>query len=54
MFEQKLIRRVTGGILGIKLGTKTPKDVLRDLNALQEYNPFMYEELYYKYMDAVQ
>jgi hypothetical protein len=46
MFEEKLIRQVKGGLLGIKKGTKTLEEVWGRLVILKRYNPNMFEELF--------
>jgi hypothetical protein len=51
MFEEKLIKQVRGGLLGMKMGTKSPKEVLDRLTLLKKYNPFMFEDLYLKYIE---
>lgn len=53
MFEQKLIRQVKGGLLGIKLKTKTPEEVWGRLIILKKYNPNMFEELFEQYISLV-
>lgn len=47
--EQQLIKKITGGLFGIKIGTKEPKDVAALLNKLKPINPGMYEEFFEKY-----
>jgi hypothetical protein len=47
--EQQLIKKITGGLFGIKIGTKEPKDVAALLNKLKSINPGMYEEFFEKY-----
>jgi hypothetical protein len=49
MFEEKLIKQVKGGFLGIKQGTKTPQEVFNRLNILKRYNQYMFEELLTEY-----
>lgn len=51
--EDQLIRKVKGGILGIKTGTKTPAEVAKNLNRLKEVNLGMYDELLPKYTAAL-
>jgi hypothetical protein len=51
--EQQLIKRITGGLFGMKMGTKEPKEVAVLLNKLKPINPMMYEELFNKYKDLV-
>jgi hypothetical protein len=50
MFEEKIIKQVKGGILGIKQGTKTPKEVFERLCILKKYNPVMFEDLLKEYV----
>jgi hypothetical protein len=47
--EQQLIKKITGGLFGIKMGTKEPKEVATLLNKLKPINPMMYEEMFEKY-----
>jgi hypothetical protein len=49
MFEEKLIRQVKGGLLGMKQGTKKPEEVFGRLNILKRYNQYMFEELLNEY-----
>jgi hypothetical protein len=51
--EQQLIKKITGGLMGIKLGTKEPKDIAILLNKLKPINPGMYEEFFEKYKNLV-
>lgn len=51
--DELLIRKVKGGILGIKEGTKKPSEVVGLLNRLKESNVGMYDELLPKYIQAV-
>ena len=51
--EQQLIKKITGGLFGIKMGTKEPKEVAVLLNKLKPINPMMYEDLFNKYKDLV-
>lgn len=44
-----LIKKIKGGLLGMKTGTKTPTDVAPWLNKLKTINPGMYEELFNDY-----
>jgi len=53
MFEQKLIQQVKGGLLGIKLKTKTPEEVWGRLIILKKYNPNMFDELLEQYVSLV-
>lgn len=53
MFEDKLIRQIKGGIMGIKTGTKTKAEVGPLLNKLKPLNPGMYEELFNDYKAVV-
>lgn len=49
--EEIIIRKIEGGIRGIKLGTKTPQEanVGYFLNKLKDVNPPMYEDKLYEY-----
>lgn len=51
--EETLIRKIKGGILGIKNGTKTPKEVIKYLNMLKDINKPMYQELLNDYISVV-
>ena len=51
--EQQLIKKITGGLFGMKIGTKGPKEVAVLLNKLKPINPMMYEDLFNKYKDLV-
>ena len=51
--EQQLIKKITGGLMGIKLGTKEPKEVAVLLNKLKSINVMMYEEFFEKYKSLV-
>jgi hypothetical protein len=51
--EQQLIKKITGGLFGMKMGTKEPKEVAVLLNKLKPINPYMYEEMFNKYKDLV-
>ena len=51
--EQQLIKKITGGLMGIKLGTKEPKEVAVLLNKLKLINVMMYEEFFEKYKNLV-
>lgn len=53
MFEEKLIKQIQGGFLGIKLGTKNPKEVFDRLLVLKKYNPLMFEDLLNQYQSLV-
>ena len=53
MFEEKLVKQVKGGLMGIKLGTKSPKEVFDRLNLLKKYNQHMFEELFQEYNQIV-
>lgn len=56
MYEDQLIRKITGGIAAIKRGTKTPEEagLGRMLNTLKGLNLPMYEELFDNYKAAVE
>jgi hypothetical protein len=51
--EQQLIKKITGGLFGMKMGTKEPREVAVLLNKLKPINPYMYEEMFNKYKDLV-
>ena len=53
MFEEKLVKQVKGGLMGIKLGTKSSKEVFDRLNLLKKYNQYMFEELFQEYTRIV-
>jgi hypothetical protein len=53
MQEEQLIRKIKGGIMGIKNNTKTPAEVGPLLNRLKAVNEGMYEELFNNYKTAV-
>jgi hypothetical protein len=53
MFEEKLIRQVRGGLLGIKMGTKSFTEVQDRLLMLEKYNKPMYEDLLDKYLNLI-
>jgi hypothetical protein len=53
MFEEKLIRQVRGGLLGIQLGTKSFTEVKTRLLMLEKYNKPMYEDLLDKYLNLI-
>ena len=53
MFEEKLVKQVRGGLMGIKLGTKSPKEVFDRLSLLKKYNQYMFEELFQEYIRIV-
>jgi len=50
--EQVIVKKIIGGILGIKTGTKEPKDVAFWLNKLKAVNPYLFEDYFTKYKDA--
>lgn len=52
--EETLIKRIKGGILGIKNGTKQPQEVGKFLNMLKSINQGMYDELLNDYKAALQ
>jgi hypothetical protein len=47
--EEQLIRKIKGGIMGIKNGTKTPGEIGPLLNQLKTRNEGMYLELFNDY-----
>ena len=51
--EQQLIKKITGGLFGMKMGTKEPREVAVLLNKLKPLNPMMHEELFDKYKNLV-
>lgn len=51
--EEQLIRKIKGGIMGIKNGTKQPNEVGPLLNKLKPMNIGMYEELFNDYKAIV-
>lgn len=51
--EQILIKKIQGGLMGIKLGTKEPKEVAKLLNMLKPINPGMYDEFLEKYKKVI-
>jgi len=52
--EQELVKKIRGGILGIKNGTKEPKEVGPLLNKLKPLNEGMYEELLKEYKKVLE
>lgn len=52
--EEILIKKITGGISGMRKKTKEPKEVAVLLNKLKELNKPMYEELLNDYKQALQ
>ena len=51
--EETIIKKIKGGIFGIKQGTKQPKEVAVWLIKLKAINPMMYEECLQQYKAAV-
>jgi hypothetical protein len=51
--EEIIIRKITGGIMGIKNGTKQPKEEIVWLNKLKPLNKPMYNELINNYIAVV-
>jgi len=51
--QEQLIKKITGGIMGIKAGTKEPKDVAPHLNRLKGINEGLYEDYLKKYTEAL-
>jgi hypothetical protein len=51
--EETIIKKIKGGIFGIKQGTKQPKDVAMWLNKLKPINEMMYEECLQQYKAAI-
>lgn len=52
--EQELIKKIKGGMFGIKNGTKEPKEIAPLLNKLKTLNLPMYEELLKEYKKALE
>jgi hypothetical protein len=52
--EETFIKKIKGGIMGMKTGTKKPTDVEPWLNKLKEVNKPMYEELLNDYKAALE
>lgn len=50
--EDQLIKKIKGGILGMRNGTKHPKEVAPLLNKLKPLNVGMFEELMNDYKKA--
>lgn len=50
--EEIIIKKIRGGILGMKMKTKTPADVAVWLNKLKVVNQPMYDELFNNYKAA--
>ena len=51
--QELLIRKIKGGMMGIKTGTKTPEEVIGLLTKLRDVNEGMYEELMAQYIKLV-
>ena len=51
--QEVLIKKITGGIMGIKNGTKQPSDVAPLLNKLKNINEGLYEDYLKKYTQAL-
>ena len=51
--QEQLIKKITGGIMGIKNGTKEPKEVAPFLNRLKDINEGMYDDYLKKYKEAL-
>ena len=51
--EDLLIRKIEGGIRGIKNGTKDPKEIAPLLNRLKGLNEGMYDEVLKGYKKAL-
>jgi hypothetical protein len=52
--EEMLIKKIKGGMLGIKNNTKEPKEVAVLLNKLKTINKPMYEELLNDYKKTME
>lgn len=53
MDATKLIKQVTGGILGITNGTKTPKEIGPLIIQLKRVDEAAYDQLFPKYREAL-
>jgi len=51
--EELVIKKVIGGLMGLKNKTKEPKEVAMWLNKLKVINPGMYEDYFNKYKTLV-
>lgn len=51
--EETLIRKIRGGIMGMKNGTKTPAEIGPLLNKLKNINLPMYDELFNDYKSVL-
>jgi hypothetical protein len=51
--EEFLIKKVTGGLMGMKNGTKQPQEVAKWLVKLKPLNPGMYEDFFNRYKALV-
>ena len=51
--EEQLIRKIKGGLMGIKMKTKQPKDVAVLLNKLKLVKKLMYEDLLNDYKQTL-
>jgi hypothetical protein len=51
--EELVIKKITGGLLGLKNKTKEPKDVAPWLNRLKAINLFLYEDYLVKYKELI-
>lgn len=52
--EELLIKKVKGGIFGVKNGTKDPAEIGHFLNRLKPLNEGMYDELFGEYQKALE
>ncbi|GIV43927.1 MAG: hypothetical protein KatS3mg035_1050 [Bacteroidia bacterium] len=52
--QDQLIKKIKGGIIGIKNGTKEPKEIAPLLNRLKAVNEGMYEDLLKEYKQALE
>jgi hypothetical protein len=52
--EQLVVNKIIGGLMGIKNGTKQPKDVAPWLNRLKGINEGLYEDYLVKYKKLTQ
>ena len=52
--EQLVVNKIIGGLMGIKNGTKQPKDVAPWLNRLKDINEGLYGDYLVKYKKLTQ
>ena len=51
--QDMLMRKVKGGLMGMRQGTKTPEEVFKLLKMLKNINEGVYQELLNDYMETV-